>query len=88
VLVRSQKLADGSGGAIWSSHAVIENEGGTWTCEIIAVEVGEVLGDGGWCTGAGDYEGLRAYLAIVGFENVAGYITSGDGPSLPAGPAE
>ena len=81
-------LADGTGGAIWSSRGVIENEGGTWTCDIVAVEVGDVLADGGWCTGAGDYEGLRAYLAIVGFSEVAGYITSGDGPPLPELSAE
>jgi hypothetical protein len=53
-------------GAIWSVRHVIENEGGTWTCEASSLEVGEILSDSGWCTGAGDYEGLRAYMVIVG----------------------
>jgi len=76
-------LADGTGGAIWNGIYVIETEGGTWTCEMAALEVGEVLSESGWCTGAGDHEGLRALLVIVGWTEVAGYITSGDGPPLP-----
>jgi hypothetical protein len=81
-------LADGTGGAIWSTRYVLENEDGTWTCEVAALEVGEVLSDSGWCAGAGDYEGLRAYMVIVGFTEVAGYITSGDAPPLPETPTE
>jgi len=81
-------LADGTGGAIWGIRHVIENEGGTWTCEMAAIEVGEILSDSGWCTGAGGYEGLRALLVIVGFNDVAGYITSGDGPPLPEASTE
>jgi hypothetical protein len=81
-------LADGTGGAIWSHLNVIENEGGTWTCEASSLEVGEILSENGWCTGSGDYEGLRAYMVFVGFNEVAGYITSGDGPPLPEASAE
>ena len=67
---------------------MIENDGGSWTCEVASTEVGDILGDSGWCTGAGDYEGLRAYMVIVGFTEVAGYITSDDGPPMPEVSAE
>jgi hypothetical protein len=80
--------ADGTDGAIWSVRHVIENEGGTWTCETTTLEVGDVGSASGWCTGAGGYEGLRAYLASGGSNDVAGYITSGDGPPLPEVSAE
>lgn len=80
--------ADGTGGAIWSNITVIENDGGTWTCEMTTVERAEILSDSGWCTGASDYEGLRAYMVIVGFTEVAGYITSDDGPPIPEVSAE
>ena len=75
--------ADATGGTIRSIRYVIENDGGTWTCETTALMVGDTESDTGWCTGAGDYAGLRAYLVIDGFNDVAGYITSGDGPPLP-----
>ena len=79
--------ADATGGTIRSIRYVIENDGGTWTCETSSLVVGDVQGDSGWCTGVGDYEGIRAYLVIDG-NDVAGYITSGDGPPLPEVSAE
>ena len=80
--------AGATGGTIRSIRSVIENDGGTWACETTLLMVGDTESDTGWCTGAGDYEGLRAYLVIDRFNDVAGYITSGDGPPLPEVSAE
>jgi hypothetical protein len=80
---------------IGSSLVTIENEQGSWTCQITGIEVmGVGSTDAGWCAGAGDYEGLKAYVVFDHPQDsgagsnipVYGFITSGDGPPMPEAP--
>jgi hypothetical protein len=72
--------------------ATIETDDGTWTCDLYEVWVA-TSGDtqSGWCEGAGALYGLRAYVVFEtgnadasGTLPVIGFITSGDGPPMPA----
>jgi hypothetical protein len=78
-------------GTIWSNTATIESDGRTWTCRLDGAAVGELAAEGGWCEGAGGFEGLSAFImfdihdAADGYEDAGafGYITNGDGPPAP-----
>ena len=91
-LERDSGFDDLAGGAsIWKTLDTIENEGGTWSCSLIGLSNGPGDVQGGWCEGAGAYDGLRAYLVINAIEDsgpmatvpVMGFISNGDGPPAP-----
>ena len=80
------------GSLIAAALATIENDGGAWTCPMVALSV--IRGSwsqAGWCEGVGGYEGLRAYIAYgrdvpPSEVEVSGFITSADGLPFPEAP--
>jgi hypothetical protein len=78
-------------GSIWSNTATITSDGGTWTCLLEGVAVdNDLAAEGGWCEGAGGFDGLSAFIMFdihdgSAYDEVAtfGYITNGDGPPAP-----
>lgn len=80
---------------IWTERSVIENADGAWTCVLTSVASLESeqlppVPLGGWCDGAGAYEGLHADMSIqTGGESgsslpVMGFVSEAEGPLIPA----